>query len=104
MKEYIYIDDTREDYSKVPDGMAIIHARTYAEAINALKQAQDRNYHIIVDFDHDLGTGKTGYDIAKYIVREGYPTAHLRFHIHSMNPVGAQNIRQLLARYNYTEF
>lgn len=36
---YIYVDDIREDYSNVPDGMNFTHARTARGAIAALKKS-----------------------------------------------------------------
>ena len=100
-KCYIYIDDTRSDYSKVPDGMAFVHCKTYKEAIEKLRFYIEYGTKLIVDFDHDLGCKKNGYDIAKWIVASGY--TNIRFRIHSMNPVGAQNIRETLSHYGYEE-
>ena len=72
-------------------------ARTYDEAIKILS-----SWHIgIIDFDHDLGEEKTGYDIAKYIV-ENNISIH-GFRIHSANPVGSNNIYKLLTHYGYKE-
>lgn len=48
----------------------------------------------LISFDHDLGPGKTGYDCAKWLVDQ-----HLainEFEVHSMNPVGRDNIINLL--------
>lgn len=72
-----------------------------------------------ISFDHDLGydydldytkgfqivdgvLGKTGYDCAKFLIdmhiegRTGWPDY---WHVHSANPVGAENIRKLLENY-----
>lgn len=96
MKTILFIDDIR-----MPDSIGnylTYVVRTFDEAVFALSQ-QDFD---IISFDHDLGTEKTGYDIAKYIVeneikiREG-------FRIHSANPVGRFNISQLLTHYGYKE-
>lgn len=64
-----------------------------------------------VSFDHDLGDGEpTGYDIAHRFVDDdlgdlpdspyaiGIP-ATFGFDVHSQNPVGAANIRNLLTNY-----
>lgn len=72
----------------------------------------------VISFDHDLAfehypfaednpepkkipydryTEKTGYDCAKWLVENGYEIK--RWMVHSMNPVGAQNIRFALAKY-----
>ena len=52
-------------------------------------------------FDHDLGVDKTGYDVAKYIVEHQIEIKG--FKIHSANPVGRFNIRQLMTHYGYKE-
>jgi len=58
-----------------------------------------------ISFDHDLGDGATGYDIAKWIididmVKECVDIPDdFSFYVHSQNPVGAENIRNLLSSY-----
>ena len=54
---------------------------------------------IFISFDHDLGCDLTGYDVANYIVEKGIEIAG--FTVHSMNPVGAKNIIDLLTHYGY---
>ena len=54
---------------------------------------------IVVCFDHDLGGKKTGYDLAKYIVENNVKLA--AYEVHTMNPVGRENIIQLLDHYGY---
>lgn len=100
-KCYIYIDDTRYDYSNVPNGMAFVHCKTYKDTIEKLRFYIEHGTKLIVDFDHDLGCKKNGYDIAKWIAASGYP--NIRFRVHSMNPVGTQNIREILSHYGYEE-
>ena len=103
MKEkeiYIYIDDMRQPL--IPGA---IWVKSYDEAIAALIDITDLmdvddSISLVVDFDHDLGERKTGYDIAKWLIDNGYIG---KFRIHSMNPVGANNIRQLLKHYGWTE-
>ena len=54
-----------------------------------------------ISFDHDLGEGKDGYDFAKWMV-DYILTNRLQlppdfdFYVHSMNPVGAKNIREYM--------
>ena len=91
---YIYIDDMRQPL--IPD---VLWVKSYDEAIAALTTIP-YTPSLIIDFDHDLGEGKTGYDVAKWLVEYNY---FGKFHIHSMNPVGANNIRQLLKHYGWTE-
>ena len=54
---------------------------------------------VFVSFDHDLGTIETGYDLAKCIVANNIKIDG--FTTHSMNPVGAKNITELLTHYGY---
>ena len=70
----------------------------YADAIFFLNHKK----YDLVCFDHDLGEKYSGYDIAKWMVSHNYPSCG--FSIHSMNPVGRTNIRQLLTHYGYKEF
>jgi len=91
---YIYIDDMRQPL--IPGA---IWVKSYDEAIAALKTIPYTPF-LVIDFDHDLGEEKTGYDIAKWLVEYNY---FGKFRIHSMNLVGANNIRQLLKHYGWTE-
>jgi hypothetical protein len=48
-----------------------------------------------ISFDHDLGQGKTGYDVAKHIEEgavTGTITTPIYYKCHSANPVGKENI------------
>ena len=97
---YIYIDDMRQPL--IPNALWV---KSYDEAIAALIDTTDLMdiddfISLVVDFDHDLGEGKTGYDVAKWLIDNSYIG---KFRIHSMNPVGANNIRQLLKHYGWTE-
>ena len=97
--KYLFIDDIRNpfDYINSQHGDYVIEARNYRQAIEAFK-----DYKIdYVYFDHDLGLGKTGYDVAKYIVE--HQIGIKGFKIHSANPVGRFNIHQLMTHYGYKE-
>ena len=100
-KCYLWIDDERNhpDLPFLPT-VLVMTARNYASAIEALEFCRDMNLEVYIDLDHDLGEVKTGYDICKFIVENHYPL--LRYHLHTMNPVGMQNMEQLLSHYGYT--
>jgi hypothetical protein len=54
-----------------------------------------------ISIDHDLGeTGKTGYDVAKFIEEAAYKglLAPLDVSVHSANPVGRRNIERAIER------
>ena len=101
---YIWLDDERP--IKVPKvvydtGGTAWFARNYDQCIRGIDLAVKYGDEIWIDFDHDLGYGNTGYDVAKYLV-ENNITAFYR--VHSMNPVGRKNIEQLLNHYGYEKF
>ena len=99
---YIYVDDLREPGKEILEkGYPMTICRTAAMALTHLAIANDQHNEIILDLDHDLGKGMSGYDICKYVVAHHIPLKG--FKIHSMNPVGAFNMRQLLTHYGYQE-
>lgn len=97
--KYMWLDDERPVSHNFNGGKAEI-ACTYEDAIDIFLDLNDGEDEICISFDHDLGTEKSGYDFAKWLV-EHQVTGF--FHIHSMNPIGAFNIRQLLTHYHWTE-
>lgn len=99
MRVYIWVDDMRE-LCMGCQADVYVHAFNYWEAIHYIQYYANCGDHIIVDFDHDLGENKTGYDVAKYIVENNIQ--NLDFYIHSMNPVGRDNIVQLLTHYGHS--
>ena len=96
---YIYIDDLRVCPQDTQDKYIVITARNAETAIDTINFFNSIGQKVIVDFDHDLGDGPSGYDIAKYIVENQVPI--VGYTIHSMNPIGVFNINQLLSHYGY---
>lgn len=95
---YLYLDDERKPAYKREN---LVICKDYHSAIASVKAlVTDDVTEFIVDLDHDLGTKKTGYDFCKWLIEKGYIGF---FHIHSANPVGAFNMRQLLTRYGWVE-
>lgn len=75
--------------------------RSYDEAIACMKM---HGCPVFVSFDHDLGIGKDGYDIAKWMVEQdmdnpGWMPENFHYYVHSQNPVGKANISQYLNTY-----
>jgi len=96
---YIYLDDIRDMpwQNHLYCDKAIV-CRNYKSAVAAIKKYYTPSIDLIVDLDHDLGEDQSGYDFCKYLV-ENEITG--RFHIHSMNPVGVENMQQLLTHYGW---
>lgn len=101
----IFLDDVRYFNPAgvvLPEDCEFQLVRNANAAIAMIDFYSEHNTEIWVDFDHDLGMEKSGYDVAKWIVENRI--SNLKFHIHSMNPVGAANIHQLLTTYGYEEY
>jgi hypothetical protein len=87
----LWVDDIRpppEDYDFL--------AKTYEEAV-LLLQTGIITY---ISLDHDLGTEKTGYDIAKFIEENAINgrLPKMKCKVHSMNPIGVLNIKLALRK------
>lgn len=112
----LFLDDMRVPadvrFYYPPENEMVI-CRNYDEAVSAVEK---RGIPNLISFDHDLadehydgkeGHEKTGYSFAKwfcnYVVQNDH-TLPLDFgyHIHSMNPVGAENIR--ITMYNFMKY
>jgi hypothetical protein len=83
----VYLDDIRDPLP------GFVLARTYYECIDLLQ----KHDVYILSLDHDLGGKRTGYDVCKYIVENNrWPD---EIYLHTANPVGRDNMYQLLNRY-----
>lgn len=71
----------------------------YPTIIGALEDMTPLNKRLINLHDDTLAP--SGYDICKYIVENHIPL--VGFHLHTMNPVGRENMRRLLTHYGYKE-
>jgi phosphopantothenoylcysteine synthetase/decarboxylase len=87
----IWLDDERP----MPQGFDK-HFRTGEEVMDILTYSRSLITHI--DFDHDLGKGITGYDVAHFIERlaEKRLVNPISWHVHSSNPVGSKRIEQAM--------
>jgi hypothetical protein len=84
-KMNVWLDDERPmpaDYT--------VHVKTADEAIALLATGNVTK----ISLDHDLGLGKTGYSVAKWIEEHAMngTLKKLHFSVHTQNPVGRQNI------------
>ena len=98
----LWLDDERQPSKTFLNRVeSYFVAESYEDAIFYLANfREDERYEdLLVSFDHDLGEEKTGYDFAKYLLEHNIEIGG--FMIHSMNPVGANNIYQLLTHYGY---
>lgn len=109
----LWVDDMR----KPPEGRFLyelsdsewLWCRSVNEAIIAIRM-YDRSYNaetILIDMDHDSGTyqndGGDYINILKWLEGCGMVDTGYFFHIHSMNPVGVQNMRNIIEHNGWRE-
>jgi hypothetical protein len=99
MQYSLFLDDERFPPRKNAVGEWII-ARSLDEVKTTI---QKHGFPSFVSFDHDLGDGPTGMDVAKYLVDldmdQGLMPDEFAYYVHSQNPIGAANIRGYLDGY-----
>ncbi|USV41122.1 hypothetical protein [Xanthomonas phage BUDD] len=90
----LFLDDEREpgDFFK-----KVVIARNYEEFCEMIDTRGIPKY---ISFDHDLGEGKNGKDCAAFLAQRFFDQPEdvdsFRYGVHSMNPIGAENIRAFL--------
>lgn len=93
----LFLDDERFP----PLGKDWIIVRSYQEAIDYITANGVPEF---MSLDHDLGTPETGYDFVHWLIEKQldgdimFPS-NFQFEVHSMNSVGAENIRRLLQNF-----
>lgn len=102
MSWVLFLDDERMPAGNPEEfmGMPRRIARSFDEAVQLV---EEHGFPSLVQFDHDLGDGPSGYDFAKWLVdrdmdRGGMPDG-FTYDIHSQNPIGARNIQSYLNSY-----
>lgn len=85
----LWLDDVRP----APEGW--LHVKTVAEAKSVLSKIQVLD----LSLDHDLGEDETGYDLVKWLAETHVNWPYNKPTIHSMNPVGRDNMQATIERY-----
>lgn len=102
MAYWLFLDDERFPPSKPVHAdlvnLPCIIARSYTEFVDTVLH---HGCPVFVTFDHDLGRDKNGKDCANWLVSHllsdmSRLPENFRYDVHSMNPVGAKNIRSLM--------
>lgn len=107
--KYLFLDDERipsdVTWVKIEKTNQWEIVRSFTEAVDWVLE---NGIPDIISFDHDLGysefyTNKNGYDFAKWLVdydlEKNLISKEFKFTVHSMNPVGAKNIKLYLENY-----
>lgn len=96
---YLWVDDLREPPKT---GTKWIWARSVREAETAIMfyESQRSQHFIHIDLDHDAGDyawdGGDYIEVLRWLEREQLPDMGYTFHLHTMNPVGRDNMRTII--------
>lgn len=110
MSYILFLDDVREVPQWILDDERECHVARSGHMFFMILKEHGCPEHIA--FDHDLGWGPDGYDVAKFFgrgVQNGTYTLteNFSFSVHSSNPVGAENIRaymnDIVKRFSVTQ-
>ena len=100
----LWVDDVRE-----PPSDEWLWAKSVHDACVAIR-FYERNIvddTIIIDLDHDAGDyawdGGDYIEFLNWVEREGIADTGYFFHIHSMNPVGIENMRRIIEHNGWRE-
>ena len=103
---YLYLDDIRDMNSIIHNQFKFYkHCHAVDEAKFFVQAAIDLGVtEIWFDLDHDLGeftlSGGDGIELVDWLVKMYHDKdVNFKFHFHSMNPVGVQNMRSAIAKY-----
>jgi hypothetical protein len=114
-----FIDDIREPsflnipasfrFTNIPlwdfENMGLLHGAIVSRSSEEAKRVfLLHGIHDILSFDHDLGEGDDAIDLVNWLIEEDYDRdwinpKRFKYIVHSMNPVGAQNIHFKLSDY-----
>ena len=95
----LFLDDIR-----IPTSSGYAVVRSYDAAVHFMRENGCPEF---ISFDHDLGEAKehSGYDVAKWMIERDmndngkFIPKDFSYRVHSMNPVGKENIEGLLDGY-----
>lgn len=103
----IWLDDIRPIDSKYD---SYVRYGNYADpkSVDAAKywieEAEKWGYkYFILDLDHDLGDyqscGGDGIKLLDWLVETGRTTSNYQIRLHTMNPVGRENMQRMIDKY-----
>ncbi|WP_373056711.1 cyclic-phosphate processing receiver domain-containing protein [Zunongwangia sp. H14] len=101
----LFLDDLRnpEMVYTPSEAEAFVVVRSFRQFVEYI---EENGLPDFISFDNDLGLDENeelapdGYAAAKWLVYEsGLDLRNLKFHVHSANPVAAEQIRGLLENY-----
>lgn len=104
-KVIIWLDDIRPlpSYYNLPSDIPIV-CRSVNEAITTIQHYEKMGYtEFLLNLDHDLGDyyvdGEDGIKLIHWMIETGRNNIHYTVFLHTMNPVGRDNMQALIDRY-----
>jgi hypothetical protein len=93
----IYLDDIRNPPASLPGRWTVVR-RVWIMKLILWLSSRTFSFVTHVSLDHDLGEQPTGYDLCKWMAaHKAWPSKNV--YVHSMNPVGANNMASVINRY-----
>lgn len=87
----LFLDDER-----FPTDDESVVVRSFNEAVDYVKRNGPPEH---IDFDHDLGNGRNGYDFAVWLCDrylDGEGSFPISYAVHSQNPIGRRKIIDIM--------
>ena len=101
----LWIDDVRDPPSDEWVRAVSVNQAKLAISVYNLIHADNPDETILISLDHDAGDyAKYGGDYIRFLdwlESEDIVTNNYIFHIHSMNPVGVQNMKSIIEHNNW---
>ena len=90
-----------DDFVKVIEKQGIPNFISYDHDLS-VEAYNEANFQKFLKFDYSKLKEKTGMDCAKFLVQKciDLNVSHPDYCVHSMNPIGAENIRRYIENYN----
>jgi len=99
----LWIDDVRP----APEGFIWVQTVKDAEAMIRCYERTFSHDTLVISFDHDAGefarNGRDYIEILNWLETEGIVDTGYFFHLHSMNPVGVENMRRIIQKNSWRE-
>lgn len=104
-KVIIWLDDIRPlpSYYTIPSDIPVV-CKSVNQAIKAIQQYENYGYsNFVLNLDHDLGDyyndGGDGIKLIHWLIETGRNNYNYTVFLHTMNPVGHEDMQALIDRY-----
>ena len=95
----VWLDDERNPQSPIIQrDYGALGDELWVKAVDETKRLLESGNVIYISFDHDLGLGSNGHDLAKWVEEKAFngELGRFQWRVHSANPVGRENIKNTM--------